>query len=206
MSIKSIIFDIGDVLVDFSWERHIRELGYPEETVTALGEGWIKTPLWDELDRGAISEREAIEHAKKALPGYEKEIEAFWSNPEGIVRCRAESKEWLASLKARGYNVYLLTNYPRSFFEHHSAHEFDFLDYVDGWVVSSHIGIMKPDRRIYETLMAKYSLEANECLFVDDRQPNIDGAAAVGINTLHFVTMRQAREDMERLLAEADNE
>ena len=206
MKIKNIVFDIGEVLVDFSWEKHIRDLGYPEETVAALGEGWVKTPLWDELDRGVMSEREAIELAKKALPSYEKEIEAFWSQPDGIVHCRKESAEWLGSLKKRGYNVYLLSNYPRSFFEYHSAHEFTFMDHVDGWVVSSYIGVMKPDRRIYETLLAKYSLSADECLFVDDRQVNIDGAAAVGINALHFVTMEQAMADMEKLLAESDNE
>ena len=198
--IKNIIFDIGEVLVDFIWEEHMRNLGFPEETVQALGSGWVKTPLWDELDRGVLSEDEALGLAKRALPQYSAQIDMFWNNPDGIVRCRPQSAGWLSSLKNRGYKVYLLSNYPRSLFEAHSEREFSFIPFIDGKVVSSSIGVMKPDRRIYQTLLDRYSLTAEECLFADDRQVNLDGAAQLGIRTLLVRNIDDAMADMDAIL------
>ena len=199
--IKNIIFDIGEVLIDFSWREHMQELGFSESTIEALGKGWVCSPLWDELDRGAMPEEEALALAKAALPEYEKEIDTFWSNPDGIVRCRKRSAPWLRSLRERGYNVYLLSNYPHTLFEAHQK-DFEFLPYTNGRVVSSYLGIMKPDRRIYEELLSKYSLDAEECIFIDDRQVNLDGAQALKINTLLFRNMQQAIDELDKMLSE----
>ncbi len=202
MSIKNVIFDIGNVLVDFRWEEHMRELGFPEKAIQALGEKWVLTPLWDELDRGVMSEEEALELAREAVPEYAALVDEFWNHPVGIVRCREQSAGWLRSLKERGYKVYLLSNYPRSLFKCHAENHFDFLQYVDGKVVSGCLGVMKPDRGIYEALLKKYSLKAEECLFIDDRQLNLDGAAGLGIKTLLYTDFESAVSEMNALLNE----
>ena len=60
------------------------------------------------------------------------------------------------------------------------------LDFFDGIVVSSDIHIVKPDIRIYEYLLETYHLKAEECLFIDDRADNIEGAQRVGMQAEQF--------------------
>jgi len=198
--IKNIIFDIGQVLVDFCWQDHMRNLGFSEEIIATLGEKWVGTPIWNELDRGVLSEEEALELAKRAVPQYAAEIQTFWDNPDGIIHCREQSAPWLKSLQERGYGVYLLSNYPRSFFEAHIK-DFAFLPYTDGRVVSCYVKVMKPEESIYRILLEKYSLTADECVFIDDRAENIEGAAAVGMKGIVLQNIEQAMHDLELLLA-----
>lgn len=200
MKVKNIVFDIGEVLVDFAWREHMRsKLHFSEETIATLGEKWMGAPLWQELDRGVLDEAEAIEMAKRAIPECAEEIQRFWDNPEGLIICREQAAPWLHSLKERGYNVYLLSNYPRSLFEIHSR-EFVFIPYTDGRVVSCYERVMKPDPAIYKILLDRYSLKADECVFIDDRQENIDGARAVGMMGIHYENIEQAMRDLEELL------
>ena len=58
--------------------------------------------------------------------------------------------------------------------------------YFDGTVVSALVGICKPDRRIYEYLLFKYGLKAEECIFIDDLPANIEAAKEVGIHGILF--------------------
>ena len=200
MAIKNVIFDIGEVLVDFAWREHMRtHLGFSEEAIAVLGEKWIGAPLWQELDRGALSETEVIERAREAVPEYAAEIQRFWDNPDGIVVCREQSAPWLSSLKERGYGVYLLSNYPKSLFEIHIK-DFAFVPYTDGRVVSCYEKVMKPDARIYQILLDRYSLKADECVFIDDREENIAGARAAGMHGIVFHDIEQAMSELEEML------
>lgn len=203
MAIKNIVFDIGQVLVDFRWEQHMRDIGLSEAAIKAVGDGWVKAPIWNELDRGILSEAECLELAYNALPDYKAEIDLFWGSPDGMIRCREQSAPWLCSLKERGYNVYLLSNYPRSLFAAHEKVFTPFLPYVDGRVVSAFVGVMKPDRGIYEKLLEKYGLRAEECVFIDDRADNIEGAEAAGIKGLLFTDSASTIAKLDRLLEES---
>ncbi len=199
--IKNIIFDIGEVLVDFAWREHMREtLGFSEDAIRTLGEKWIGGPMWQELDRGVFTEEEMIAAAKKEIPEFADEIQKFWDNPDGIVRCRENSARWLKSLKERGYSVYLLSNYPRSLFEVHIK-DFAFIPYTDGRVVSCYEKVMKPDIGIYKILLERFSLSAEECVFIDDREENIAGAKAAGMNGIVFGSAEQAMSELEALLS-----
>ena len=71
---------------------------------------------------------------------------------------------------------------------------------VDGAVVSYQIHITKPDARIYETLIRRYGLEKNSCLFFDDRQENIDGAIACGIDAKRVYSQESLLQDLSAIL------
>ena len=202
--IKNVIFDIGQVLVDFQWQAHMRNLGFSEQTIATLDEKWVGGPMWEQLDLGVISESEALEMAKQTVPECAEEIQIFWDNPDGIIRCREQAVPWLKMLKERGYGVYLLSNYPRSLFEAHSK-DLEFLPYTDGMVVSCYVKMMKPDAGIYEELLRKYSLSASECVFIDDRVQNIDAAVALGMKGIVLQSAEQAMNDLEQLL-KAENQ
>lgn len=184
--IKNIIFDIGNVLVHFAWKETMEDLGFSPECISELDKGFINDPLWDELDLGALPEAAVIDKACKRFPKYSANIRLFWENNLMTIRPYDYSEGWLKDLHRRGYNVYLLTNYPDTLFTKSVASAFPFYSQADGEIVSSRIKIRKPDRGIYEALFEKYSLRPEESIFFDDRIVNIEGAKAVGLNAFLF--------------------
>ncbi len=60
------------------------------------------------------------------------------------------------------------------------------LSYFDGLVFSGVVGMVKPDRKIYEYILNKFNLKAEETLFIDDSEKNINGAKSVGIQCYLF--------------------
>jgi putative hydrolase of the HAD superfamily len=60
------------------------------------------------------------------------------------------------------------------------------VDYFDAVIVSYEVGLMKPDRRIYELCLARLDVPAASALFVDDRAQNLTAPRELGMQTLHF--------------------
>ena len=199
--IRNIVFDIGNVLAAFRWEDYIRyDLGYPEEIVKTFGERFIVHPLWDAFDLGVRDTEELIAEMKATVPEYPDEANAFFDRIVDIVRSYPYSRPWLQELKARGYHIYLLSNYPRMTFRLHEKERFDFMDLIDGKVVSGFERISKPDPKIYQLLMERYDLKAEECVFLDDRQINIDAAVALGMQGILFAGYENAGKKLEEVL------
>ena len=103
-------------------------------------------------------------------------------------------------VQARGYKVYLLSNYPRDAYKMHEAKHFDFASVVDGKVISGIERMSKPDPRIYRLLCERYSLIPGECVFLDDREVNIKAAIAEGMQGIVFTSYEDAQEKLEEIL------
>lgn len=199
--IKNIIFDIGKVLVDFRYKDYCRDLGMDEQTVEAIAKAMPENENWNKLDAGEASQDELAAMFKRDNPHLSGYIDLFWKDLTEIVRSFPQSKDWLRDLNNRGYGIYLLTNYPDEMFSLHCKTQFTFLDYVDGMVVSSRCKLIKPDKRIYQTLMSKYNLIADECVFLDDRAENTAAAALLGMKTITVSDPVKARADLDILLS-----
>ena len=199
--IKNIVFDIGNVLVEFRPEKVFAELGVSAEKIQGLANATVYSPLWPELDRGVMEEAAVFEKMKEATPEYAKEIDLFIEKGLGnIVSSFDYAADWLKGLQERGYKVYLLSNYPESFFEQHSKEKFTFLPYVDGKIVSAYVKLIKPDIRIYEELINTYGLQAEECVFLDDREENVEGAKKAGMKGIQFFSYEDAVNQLEEML------
>ena len=175
------------------------DLRFSEECIDTLADTMINSPLWCELDMGVRPQEDVVADMKTAAPRFAGEIDRFFENSMDVISVRPQSESWFGTLRDRGLGVYLLSNYPRHFFEQH-LQKFDFMHYVDGYVVSSYVHLMKPDAAIYRTLMNKYGLKAEECAFVDDRPENTAAAELLGIRSVTYVDAVQAKEELERLL------
>lgn len=201
--IKNIVFDIGNVLVEFRPEKVFIEIGISPEKVEGLANATVYSKLWPELDRGIMAEEEVFEKMKEAAPEYTEEIDLLVKDgKENLVHSFDYAAVWLKELQEKGYKIYLLSNYPESFFELHSKNQFTFLPYVDGKVVSAYVKLIKPDVKIYETLLEKYQLKAEECVFLDDRLENVQGAEQAGMRGIHFNSYEDANEKLQELLEE----
>ena len=202
MMIKNIIFDIGGVLVEFHPEKTIRDMGLPEEEVQAIAYGTGLSPIWAEFDRGVMSREEVIKLMLKGIPdSYKADAERFLRKEAlKTVTPYDYAAEWVSGLKERGYNIYLLTNYPDWMFDYHFEHTFTLSKFVDGMVVSGKVKCIKPDARIYQEILNKYSLNPAESVFIDDRLENVVGAKAQGIHGIQFTNIEDVKSKLENLL------
>ncbi|MBO5031148.1 MAG: HAD family phosphatase [Lachnospiraceae bacterium] len=191
--IKNVIFDIGNVLVDFKWRELMEELGLPkalqpEFEKTVFGSHW-----WGELDHGVLEESQVLEKLREDNKEHLDEFNLIWEHRDKLVKPYPYAVSWIESLKNCGLKVYLLSNYPRDLFILHTECGcFPFLDKVDGKVVSGFVQMVKPNADIYERLMKEYGLEASECVFIDDRAENIEAARALGMKGIVFESYEQA--------------
>lgn len=199
--IRNVVFDVGNVLVNFCWQELMDDLGLSRLKEqfgnTVFGSHW-----WGELDRGVLDEDEVLNFLREDNREHYKEFDLIWSNRDKLVEPYDYTLKMIDALKERGLKVYLLSNYPKNLFELHTKSGcFPFIDKVDGKVVSGFVKLVKPEREIYEYLLNKYSLKAEECVFLDDRKENIEAAKKLGMNGILFEEYEQAWTELEQLMS-----
>jgi putative hydrolase of the HAD superfamily len=69
----------------------------------------------------------------------------------------------------------------------------------DPLILSHEIGILKPDRRIYDILLQRLGLPPEECVFIDDQQPCLDTAAQLGMKTILYSSVQQLEEELKKM-------
>ena len=131
----------------------------------------------------------------KVAPQYEEDIRRFFKEGKAfVVKAFDYAADWIKELKSRGYKVYLLSNYPKDYFELHTHSELSFVSLVDGKVISAMVGMIKPDAGIYQCLFDKYNLNPKECVFIDDRPENIEGGRKLGMDGIVFTDYETGRK------------
>lgn len=191
--IKNVVFDVGNVLIDFCWKKTCEMLSFSPEIVDAFEKYMVMSDIWGQLDEGIISQKDAIDYFIRRMPEYEKEILLFWEHADTFVEEYDYSYDMIKELKEKGYGVYLLSNYPLEMYQLH-WHTFRFFSLVDGYIVSAVERLKKPDVRIYRLLCDRYQLDAAQCLFFDDRQDNVDAAIAAGMQAVLFTGKESVTE------------
>lgn len=194
--IKNIIFDVGKVLVEWDCDSAFRKLGFDEKTLEAVAEATVRSADWNEFDRSILSAEEQLAFFIRKAPEYEQEIRLFWNNIEKAIYQYDYSKKWIGALKEKGYHVYILSNYAGHTYEK-TTKALSFLEDVDGAVFSFQVHQIKPEPEIYRSLLDKFHLEPTECVFLDDRQENLDAAKKQGINGILFCTYGEAVQQLE---------
>ncbi len=194
--IKNIVLDVGRVLAAWEPEDAMRRMGFDEETVRAVADATVRTPDWDEMDRGALDDEEILARFIARDPSVSKEIRQFVEHVGTAIHRFDYTMDWIARMKENGYRVYILSNYAARTFEQ-TKEELSFLSLADGAVFSFEIRKIKPEPEIYQTLLSNYGLKPEECLFLDDRPENAEGARALGMNAICFQGYGQAVREME---------
>lgn len=199
--IKNIVFDLGNVLLDFDPENYLEELGYSGETKAKLMQEIFKTEEWLQLDRGTISQKKAVEKWQQRNPELAEAITEVMAEWEKILTLKNDSLEILKSTAEKDYNLYILSNFQKKAFDYVIS-EYDFFNYFDGRVISADIHLIKPEAEIYEHLLDKFNLKAEETLFIDDSKANIEAALKKGIRVIHFKDADSLSEELKLYLRE----
>lgn len=184
--IKNIIFDMGNVLLDYDPNVSLDYFLEDEEDKTLIMKELFSGPEWVEGDLGFLTDEERYDHVKERIPEHLhpalKNCALEWHM---CMKPIAGAKEFCSYVKSRGYKIYVLSNASNTFYDYFPE-RFAPLSYFDGVVVSCDIHMIKPDRKIYQYLLDTYQLVPEECFFIDDRPENIEGAQDVGMNGMIF--------------------
>lgn len=195
--IKNIIFDVGNVLVDFRYRDYMKELGFSDSLCKEIEDNIVTNELWNEFDKGVMSDEEFFGLIRQQLPERKDEVQLFFDKIEGICAPFDYVEDWLSSIKAAGYKIYILSNYPVSVWEKHEKTIFKFMPYIDGKIVSGYEKLIKPDPAIYKLLFERYNLDPKECIFFDDRIKNVMAARELGVRAIEFTDYETHRRMLD---------
>ncbi len=198
--IKNVIFDIGNVLADFCWKEFLMNKGLDESMAQRIGDASVNTPVWSELDRGVWSFEELMQGFENNDPEIGPLMREMYQDMTGIVRIRDYACDWVRELKAKGFGVYYLSNFSRKI-ETECADSLAFIPLMDGGILSYKEQLVKPNQAIYQLLLKRYDLQADECIFLDDTAVNIEAACKAGIHGIVFRSREQALHDMEQIIS-----
>ena len=202
--IKNIVLDVGKVLV--AWEPFgtMEDLGFSDETVRILKESLFDSGIWNETDRGVLSDEEFLALAISKAPEYEEEIKKFWENVDKAIWQLPYVKAWIRAMKAKGYQVYILSNYGSWTYQKTRENALNFVDDADGAIFSYEVKLIKPDPAIFEALFERFSLVPEECVFLDDLPANIEGAKNMGMQGIVFTGLEDALAELRELGVELE--
>ncbi|WP_292899854.1 HAD family hydrolase [Nitratireductor sp.] len=196
--IRHVVFDIGRVLIHYDPEIPYRHL-IPDDGRRRWFLENVCTGEWNvEQDRGRKWEdAEALLIAEH--PAEEENIRGFrrhWH--EMVPHAYDASVAILETLIDAGHDVTMLTNFAADTFVE-ARRRFAFLNRPRGVTVSGEIGLIKPDRAIYDTHVESFGLEPAATLFIDDSEKNVEGARDAGWQAVHFSGAEKLRQDLARL-------
>lgn len=197
--IKNIIFDFGGVLLDWN-PRYLYKSYFnnDEEMEHFLAD--ICNGEWNIRQDAGRPFAEAVKELQAKFPEYAEAIQMYDDDWEKMLKCELpESIDLLKELKFMGYGIYGMTNWSAEKIGYAFAN-YSFFSLFDGIVVSGVEKVVKPDRKIYEILLERYSLKPGECVFIDDNQDNVDMAKVLGINAIRFDNIGNVKEHLETLL------
>jgi 2-haloacid dehalogenase len=184
MSIEAVVFDIGNVLIEWNPERFYDARIGAERRRALLSE----VPLHAvnlEIDRGAHLSQE-IEALAQAHPHWFDEI-CLWRDSwlEMAQPAIEPSVKIMRALRSKGVPVFALSNFGVQTFAIAEA-EYPFLSEFDRRFISGHMRVIKPDAKIYEAVETETNIPPSALLFTDDRAENIAAASARGWDTHLF--------------------
>ncbi len=116
-----------------------------------------------------------------------------------LLILKEDVAEFLKELKKRNFKIYILSNLSRESYEY--IKKYDFWQKVDGSIFSFEEKMCKPERKIYEILIQKYSLIPEETIFVDDMKENIDVAESLKMHGIVFQNLKQVEMEIETYLS-----
>lgn len=181
--IKNIIFDIGNVILNFNYRSVIDQFTSFEEDKKFIMENIINSPEWlgySLIDTGYITKEEAVEIVKDRTNHTKDDlIENFWNNYNDYAVIDDCVLNIIKNLKEKGYSIYLLSNINE--YTYNFVKKSGLFDIVDGYVLSYQEHQIKPYMSIYNTLLNRYELIPSECIFIDDNEKNIATANKLGM-------------------------
>ena len=197
--IKTVIFDLGGVLIDWNPDYLYKTIFDSEEEMKWFYDN-ICTPDWNEEQDAGRDLNEGTELLVKKFPEHEHYIRAYYSRWEEMLNGPIhDTVEIFKELKSSGsYQLLALTNWSHQTFPI-ALERFDFLHWFDGKVVSGEEKTRKPFLDIYEMVINRYHVDPASAVYIDDNARNLVPARELGMAAIHFKNPAQLKLDLKEL-------
>jgi len=196
---KSIIFDLGAVLIDWNPQAVAQQFTSNPILQRSIGENLFFHKSWGNFDKGKISEFHLIQHATKRLEISLDQTQQLIQSAKESLDANQDALSLLQLAKTTGLKTYCLSNVSHEWFAY-LEHRHDFFQLFDGKVISAQEGMNKPNINIYKTLLKRYKINIEHTLFIDDQSDNTQAATSLGINSITFEHSQQNLFDIKRFI------
>ena len=200
--IKNIVFDMGNVLICYDPEKTLRKYTDNEDDIKQILDKFYKSELYRDTDRGVKTHAEVIDIISTEISVSAVKLLKKLYVEENYGRTNMPAAqgmyELISELNSNGYGTYLLSNAGYDFYDY--SKYIPAISILKGGVVSCDIHILKPERDIYLSLLNKYSLKADECLFIDDLEENAEGARRCGMDAICYSSFKDGVDSLRRSL------
>lgn len=184
--ITNLIFDLGNVLMDYHPKMYLHQKYHDEKVEEHLYQSLFASPLWLQLDQGLVEHEEVIAALSKNDPNCQAAYQSAFQDWGVLLQVNQDVIQWVQRSKQAGYHVYLLSNLQKTTWDYLTSQQAALLSLLDGQVLSFQEKLLKPQKEIFQVLLQRYHLNPENCLFFDDRPENIEGGRACGISGVIF--------------------
>ena len=200
--IKNLVFDLGNVLIEWNSEKILTYFEPEKERRQVLRQAIFESGVWHQTDKGELSLKEACEEVLTQLDAsYHSAIKNIFYHWYEVVYVYSDLQERIRLWVAQDYRIYILSTTCEIFYHIEKAGLLPIYPLLSGYILSSEVGVVKPEAEIYQKLLKKYGLDPVESVFIDDIQANLDTAAELGFETILSTSETENIMAMETLLA-----
>ena len=189
--IKNIVLDIGGVIFDDSKKNIEKLLGKNCDVIYKLAYG-------KSFKECLLGNKKVNEHIESLSNYKEFEDLKYILSKKNLLKSYpliTTNFEYIKTLKKQGYKLYLLTNITEDSYNYIND-LININSIFDGGIYSYQEHIIKPDKRIYNLLIDKYSLKKSETIFFDDKEKNVISAINQGISSYVFKSIEDIKNNI----------
>ena len=183
--IKNLVFDLGNVLIEWNSEKILTFFEPEKERRQLLRRAIFESGVWHQTDKGELSLKEACDEVLAQLDdSYHPAVQNIFYNWYEVVEIYSGLQEQIRLWAEQGYRIYILSTTCEIFYRIEKAGLLPIYPLLSGYILSSEVGVVKPEPEIYQKLLKKYGIDPTESIFIDDIQANLDTAAELGFETI----------------------
>ena len=192
----NLVFDLGGVVVDWNPRRIVAPFHLDRRDETHVISVLFSHPSWLDFDRGTVTAEEVITGAAERS-GFSRSLikSIVDSVPQSLVPFE-QMVEMILEIDRSRHAVFCLSNISPPSLEYLEANlPMDRL--FGGQLFSCRIGAVKPEPKVFVTLLSRFNLDPNETIFFDDVKTNVVAARTHGIDARRFRGYEECRRVLE---------
>src|SRR5579863_2867920 len=190
------VFDLGGVLIDWNPRYLYRKLFDGDDAAMEHFLATVCTSQWNVQQDAGRTLAEGCDLLKREHPAHAQFIDAWRERYAEMLSGPIQGTvELLAELRDRGVPIYALSNWSAETFPA-AEKRFDFLRWFRGILLSGSVRLIKPDPRIYRLFCETHAVDPAQAVYIDDLQPNVEAASALGMHGIHFTDPSALRSEL----------
>jgi len=178
------LWDLGNVVVQWNPDKIMQMLDMSAERAALVRSELIESSLWLDLDRGVTTESDVASHLAATTDLQQEEVLHCCDTVRESLVDLQRSVDMLHRFSKASIPMYVLSNMSTVNYEYLRTRPY--FDLFEGIVVSAQEKLLKPDLKLFQVVLDRYNLDAQDMVFIDDSLANIEAAQSMGMQGVHF--------------------